>query len=97
MKHNSMTKCDGDLIEETFSAKIGNDYPVTKSVEFSFDTKLSDHQVFYDITLFDELIQSKIQNGIFKFFINEQNASEFNVLGFTFQDLSNIFPEILRK
>jgi len=97
-KNSVATDCTNDNIFQKFTASINNsDYPVEKSTDYELDATKSSQQVFYDITILDELIKSKVKEGIFEFFVDDSNAKEYNILGYTINDLANIFPSIKSK
>lgn len=90
--------CNGNDtgIVEAFSAQISDFEYQSENVSFTFDpSKGKSSQIFYDINLLNELIKSKIVNGIFSFDITENNAKDYVSLGWTAYDLMSIFPNIL--
>ena len=87
--------CATEFIIEKFSSQIFSGYEPTASTNYEFTD--SEDQAFYDISLFDELMKSKTNNLSFSFLYNKENGLKYNTLGFTINDLANIFPSVLSQ
>lgn len=83
-------------IVEAFSAQISDYHYQSENISFAFDSsKANSSQIFYDLALLNDLVKSKVENGIFTFEVTEKNARDFVNLGWTAYDLMTIFPNIL--
>lgn len=95
-KVNEKLDCSNDFIITNYNAWILNSYLAKYVVPFTFDNKEADNQAYFDASLVDELIQSKILNGVFNFYVTKANAKDYTDLLFTVSELKSFLPEVFR-
>lgn len=96
-KINEKVDCSGNIIVTKYRASIIENYQIKKTSAYTFDSKNGDNQVFYDSSLLDELIQSKVINNQFQFLVTKDNSSNYTDLTFLIKELRVILPEVLRE
>lgn len=94
---NEKIDCSSEHIVTNYRASILESYKIKSTSKFTFDEKHGDNQVFYDSSLLDELIQSKLIDGQFQFLIFQENAFKYTDLSFKISELRAIIPEIFRE